>query len=370
MTGRPGFRVAVLGTRGVPARYGGFETFAAELSRRLVQRGHQVAVYCRSSLYPDVQGAWEGVERIELPAIGHKYLETVSHSLLSAVDARKRGFDAVLVCNAANAFVLPLLRAYRLPVAINVDGIERARKKWNFLGRMVYQAGESWSVRFADAIVADAGVIHDYYLTHHGADSVVIPYGSSLPDGESDILQKLGIEPRGYILYVSRFEPENNPLAVVEAYSRLETEVPLVMVGSAPYSSDLIKRLHAYRSERVLFPGAVYGADYAALQRNALLYIQATEVGGTHPALVEAMASGGAVLANGTPENREVGGEVVGYFDLGEKETLSRELDELLADRDQLELMREPARRRAAELFDWEIVTERYEQLFLKMIEG
>ncbi len=364
----PRFHLAILGTRGVPARYGGFETFAAELSRRLVERGHEVTVYCRSSLYPDLQGPWEGVQRIELPSIGHKYLETVSHSLLSAVDARERRFDAVLVCNAANAFVLPFLRASRLPVAINVDGIERARKKWNVLGRMVYQIGESWAVRFSDAVVADAGVIRDYYLANHAADSVVIPYGSSLPEGESNILGELGIEPRGYILYVSRFEPENNPMAVVEAYSRLETEVPLVMVGSAPYSSELTERLHGYRSDRILFPGGVYGADYAALQRHALLYIQATEVGGTHPALVEAMASGGAVLANGTPENREVGGDVVGYFELGGNETLSRRLRELLEDRSRLESMRDPARRRAAELFDWENVTSRYEQLFLKII--
>lgn len=362
------FHLAIVGTRGIPARYGGFETFAAELSKRLISRGHRVSVYCRRELYPDLRGNWEGVDRIELPALGHKYLETVSHSLLSAIDARKRDFDVALVCNAANAFVLPLFRSYRVPVAINVDGIERTRKKWNILGRMVYQVGESWSVRFSDAVVADAGVIRDYYRTRHGAEAVVIPYGSSLPDGESDILTRLGVEPRGFILYVSRFEPENNPLAVVEAYRKLDTEVPLVMVGSAPYSSELITRLHAYRSERVLFPGAIYGADYAALQRNALLYIQATEVGGTHPALIEAMGSGGAVLANGTPENREVGGDAVGYFRLGENETLSSGLKELLENRNRLESMREPARRRAAELYDWEAVTDRYEELVLTML--
>lgn len=363
-----GFHLAIVGTRGVPARYGGFETFAAELSRRLVGRGHRVTVYCRSSLYPDMGGDWEGVERIELPSIGHKYLETVSHSLASAVDARKRDFDAALVCNAANAFILPLFRTYRIPVALNVDGIERTRKKWNILGRMVYQIGESWTVGFADAVVADAGVIRDYYRSRFGVEAIVIPYGSSLPEGSSDVLERLGLEPRRYILYVSRFEPENNPLEVVEAYRKLDTEIPLVMVGSAPYSSELIKQLHEHRSERVLFPGAVYGADYAALQRNALVYIQATEVGGTHPALVEAMGSGGAVLANRTPENREAGGAVVGYFELGERETLSARLEELLADSSRLESMREPARRRAAELYDWEKVTDRYERLFLGMI--
>lgn len=362
------FHLAIVGTRGVPARYGGFETFAEELGRRLVARGHRVTVYCRGSLYPDVEGPWQGIERIELPAIGHKYLETVSHSLVSAIDARKRRFDAALVCNAANAFVLPLFRAYRVPVAINVDGIERTRKKWNILGRMVYQIGESWSVRFADVVVADAGVIRDYYRARHGIEATVIPYGSSLSGGESDVLDRLGLRPREFILYVSRFEPENHPLEVVEAYHKLVTTVPLVMVGSAPYSSELIERLHAHRGERVLFPGALYGADYATLQRSALLYVQATEVGGTHPALIEAMGSGGAVLANGTPENREAGGDTVGYFRLGENKTLSSKLNELLENRTLLESMREPARRRAAMLYDWERVTDRYADLFLNLL--
>ena len=350
------FNFAILGTRGVPPRYGGFETFAAELGTRLVARGHRVTVYCRTSFYPDSIGKWQGIERIELSSIGHKYLETVSHSFLSAIDAISRDFDAVLVCNAANAFVLPLLQSIRVPVAINVDGIERTRKKWNVFGRVVYQTGESWSVRFADEVVADALVIRDYYQRHFGVTPRVIPYGSSMPEGSSEILETLGLETRKFILYVSRFEPENNPLEVVEAYQKVETDVPLVMVGSAPYSSELISRLHEHRSESILFPGAIYGADYAALQRNALLYIQATEVGGTHPALIEAMGSGGAVLANGTPENREVGGDVVEYFELGEK------------DRDAIEAMREPARDRAKELYSWERVTDLYERMVREMI--
>src|SRR5438876_722197 len=128
--------IAILGTRGVPPRYGGFETFAAELGTRLVVRGHRVAVYCRV----DGEKSWIGIERIVLPSIRHKYFETVSHAFLSALDAMHQDFDVVLVCNAANAFVLSLLRAAQIPTAINVDGIERHRRKWNALGRAVYHA--------------------------------------------------------------------------------------------------------------------------------------------------------------------------------------------------------------------------------------
>jgi glycosyltransferase involved in cell wall biosynthesis len=353
--------LAILGTRGVPPRYGGFETFAAELGTRLVARGHRVAVYCRS----DGEKSWNGIERVVLPAIQHKYLETVSHTFLSALHALHREFDAVLVCNAANAFVVPLLRAGRIPVAINVDGVERHRRKWNALGRAVYHAGESLSVIFADRVIADAEVIAAYYREHFAMEPVVIAYGSDFPDErDSDVLTRLGLNTRQYILYVSRFEPENNPLEVVLAYEKLAEAPPLVMVGEGLYAKDLVEQLHRHRSDRVLFPGALYGADYRTLQRNAMIYIQATEVGGTHPALIEAMSSGGAVLAHDTPENREVGGDAVRYFELRPTETLSGMVRECLRKPVEVEEMRAAARQRAAALYRWDEVTSAYERLF------
>ncbi|HXH39938.1 MAG TPA: glycosyltransferase [Thermoanaerobaculia bacterium] len=415
-------RIAIAGTRGVPPRYGGFETFAAELSARLVARGHEVSVYCREGgggesgvgsrseservPTPDPRlptpDLWHGVERIVLPAFRHKYFETVSHTLLSALDALRRDFDIVLLCNAANAFVLPLLRAARIPVAINVDGIERHRRKWNIAGKAVYAIGESFSAIFANRVVADANVIADYYRARHGIEPVMIPYGAEFPaEDDSDVLQRLGVEPGSYILYVSRFEPENNPLEVVLAYSRMagvgsrgsgvgepeqtasdihhpergrgaalrpptpDSRPPvLIMLGSASYARELEAELRRHASDRILFPGALYGCDYRTLQRNALVYIQATEVGGTHPAMIEAMASGGCVLALDTPENREVGGDAVGYFHLRPTESLSGTLFEYCKSPAMRDQMRLAARARALEKYGWADVADAYEQLF------
>jgi glycosyltransferase involved in cell wall biosynthesis len=371
-------KLAILGTRGVPPSYGGFETFAGEISTRLARRGHDVSVYCRSgqraagsdqgsdaqtpARRPLPAARWNGVHRITLPAIRHKYFETVSHALLSALDALRRDFDAVLVCNAANAFVLPLLRAKRTRVAINVDGIERRRRKWNALGRAVYAIGEALSASFA-TVVADAEVIAQYYREQYQIEPVVIPYGAEFPEEEdSDVLQRLGV--KDYILYVSRFEPENNPLEVVREYERLSDAPPLVMVGTGLYAHDLVAELHRHAGDKILFPGAIYGRDYRTLQRNALLYIQATEVGGTHPALIEAMASGGRVLAHGTPENREVGGDAVGYFDVHVSGELSGMISEFLRNPLQRDELRAQARRRASRLYSWERVTDAYERLF------
>jgi glycosyltransferase involved in cell wall biosynthesis len=359
-------RIGIIGTRGVPPRYGGFETFVAELGTRLVQRGHDVTVYSRGEGTDD---DWNGIHRIVLRAVPHKYLETVSHAFLSAIDAMRRDFDVVLVCNAANAFVLPMLRAARIPVAINVDGIERRRRKWNLLGRMVYATGEAFSVSIASHVVADAEVIADYYREQFAITPVVIPYGAEFPvEQDTDVLQRLGLQSRSYILYVSRFEPENNPLEVVQAYENVgapaSSAVPLVMVGSGLYAKDLVEQLHRRASKNILFPGAIYGADYRTLQRNALFYIQATEVGGTHPAMIEAMAAGGAVLAHDTPENREVGGDSVGYFRLRPEETLSGAVRAWLTDPDQLGRFRARARERAAQRYNWPAVTDAYERLF------
>ena len=357
-------RIGILGTRGVPPRYGGFETFVAELGTRLAARGHHVSVYCRTNHAE----SWNGIRRIVLPAIRHKYFETVSHALLSAFEALRRDFDAILVCNAANAFVLPLLRAGRIPVAINVDGIERRRRKWNLLGRMVYNAGESLSVIFADRIVADAEVIASYYRDHYSAQPIVIPYGSEFPDEpDTNILHDWGLGTGDYILYVSRFEPENNPLEVVEAYEKTDAKLPLVMVGEGLYAKDLVAELRKHASDRIRFPGAIYGADYRTLQRNAAIYIQATEVGGTHPAMIEAMASGGAVLAHDTPENREVGGDAVRYFQLRPVENLSGTLRESLARPEDLENLRTRARHRAHNRYRWDVITTAYENLFAEL---
>ncbi len=358
-------RIAILGTRGVPPAYGGFETFAGELGTRLAARGHDVTVYCeRDSGFGIRDSVWNGITRLAIPAIPGKYFETVSRTFLSSIDALRRNFDVILLCNAANAFTIPLLRAVRVPVVINVDGIERHRRKWNVLGRAVYLSGEAFAASSADRVVADAEVIAEYYRRNFGVEPVVIPYGADFPnEPDTGILERLRLEPRNYVLYVSRFEPENNPLEVVQAYQKLEGP-PLVMVGEARYAKDLERRLLEHRSDHILFPGAIYGAGYRTLQRNALLYIQATEVGGTHPALIEAMGSGGCVVAHDTPENREVGGDSIRYFDLRPVETLSREVGELLSDPAQCDEMRQRARRRAAARYSWEPVTDAYEQVF------
>ncbi|HEV8293210.1 MAG TPA: DUF1972 domain-containing protein, partial [Tepidisphaeraceae bacterium] len=300
-------RIAILGTRGVPANYGGFETFAEELSARLAARGHDVSVFCRRHYAPREMSHYRGVRLLVLPAIQSKHLDTVSHSFLSALYGLVHRFDGVLVCNAANSFCCGLLALRGTPTVLNVDGIERKRRKWGRAGRAYYRLSEWLAVRWATRLVSDAEVIREYYRRRYQAESSFIPYGFSAAETpDNGILDKLGVAPREYYLYVSRLEPENNADVVIKAHAQSGSAKRLLIVGSAPYARKYVASLQAMASPGVLFCGPVYGPGYHALQAHAYAYIQATEVGGTHPALVEAMGYGNLVLANDTPENREV----------------------------------------------------------------
>ena len=241
-------RIAILGTRGIPANYGGFETFAEKLSTRLVARGHNVTVYCRSHHVDREQKQFQGVDLTVLPTIRHKYLDTVVNTALSAVHAASKRFDAVLLCNAANSPFIPILTWTGTPVAINVDGLERKRKKWNWAGRAYYRLGERSSVWFGSEIVTDAAVIHDYYLSAHGADSTMIAYGAEVERvNNAAAVKRFGIRPEEYFLYVSRLEPENNAAMVIEAFTKCTAPFKLVIVGDAPYAGRLQKEIDRSR---------------------------------------------------------------------------------------------------------------------------
>ncbi len=357
--------VALMGSRGVPANYGGYETLVEELGVRLVERGWRVTVYCRSHFDEHGGKRYRGMERAVLPTLRTKYLDTPVHTLLSVLHGSFSRFDAVLMVNSANVLFVPWLRLFGTPVALNVDGIEKRRAKWGWPGRLVYALSERLATIAPTRLVTDADVIADHYRSRYGAASTTIAYGVDprpLPPGGT--LESLGLEARKYVLYVSRFEPENNPHRVVEAYASVPGELPLVMVGGAPYANRFVESFTEGADSRVHFPGAIYGEGYRELLSNCAVYIQATEVGGTHPALVEALGYGCCVLANGTPENREVAGDAARYFDAGEPASLAQLLTAVLSEPQTREALRSAGAERARARYSWDAVTDAYERLF------
>ena len=360
-------RIAILGTRGVPASYGGFETFAEQLSTRLVARGHEVTVYCRAHYVSPRQIEYHGVRLKVLPTIRHKYFDTVVHTFLSAFAAIPERYDAALICNAANALFAPILRMTGTPVAVNVDGLEHKRKKWNWLGRSYYRLAERLAIILPNETVTDARVIQDYYLARYKAPSTMIAYGAEVERRPEPAVRQWKVEPNRYVLYVSRLEPENNAHLVIEAFKRVRTSHKLLIVGDAPYAHDYIKELRkrAGRDRRIIFTGFVFGKDYRILQQNAYCYVHATEVGGTHPALLEAMGYGNCVLTLATPENIEVVGEAgIPYAD---EMDLAAQLQRVLRDGSMVSSYRQRAQDRVRKYYDWERVVDEYENLFARM---
>jgi glycosyltransferase involved in cell wall biosynthesis len=356
-------RIALLGTRGIPASYGGFETFAEELSTRLVERGHEVTVYCRAH---HSEPAYRGVKLAYVPTIRHKYLDTITHTCLSTFDALLRQFDVALYCNAANAVFTWMPRILGTPTALNVDGLERHRKKWNQLAKNWYLLSEWLSTWCCTDVVTDAERIQEYYFERYGKDSTFIPYGAEVGKVEQkDVLDRLGLEPGRYLLYVSRMEPENNALLVREAFEKVKTDMKLALIGDAPYAAEYIRQVRNTKDPRIVIPGAIYGDGYKQLQSHCFAYVHATEVGGTHPALIEAMGRAAMVLYLTTPENDEVAGSFGAPFtpaNLVEKLTWAVNLPEQERCRWGC-----AAQKRVQERYSWDAVTDVYERLFRQM---
>lgn len=357
-------KIAIAGTRGIPARYGGFETFAEELSKRLVERGHSVTVYCRQK-YSSPQ--YCGVSLLFLPTIRHKYFDTIFHTFLSTLHLLVRPQNVALYCNAANAVFTWIPRLSGTRVALNVDGLERNRKKWNAIARGWYLLSERLSTWFPNATVSDAENIAGYYRERYSARTEFIPYGAPVGKvASTSALEELGLAPGEYFLYVSRLEPENNALLVREAFERVSTSKKLALIGDAPYADDYIRRVRDTSNPRITMPGAIYGTGYHELQSHCFAYIHATEVGGTHPALIEAMGRGALTLYLDTAENAEVAGGVAVPFT---HENLAQRLGEVLAmTAVEQNAFREKAVARVRERYSWDAVTDAYERLFERML--
>jgi glycosyltransferase involved in cell wall biosynthesis len=325
-----------------------------------VERGHEVVVYCRQAF---ALPKYRGVELRYVPTIRHKYLDTLAHTFLSTVHLLFHRVDAALYCNGANAIFTILPRLTGIPVVLNVDGIERRRKKWNILARAWYHASEYLSTILPNRMVTDAQSIQRYYREKYGKDSSFIPYGADAERVESRfVVEELGLQPHRYFLYVSRMEPENHALEVRQAFEQVPTDMKLALVGDAPYAEEYIAQVRDTLDPRVVMPGAIYGLGYRELGSWCFAYVHATEVGGTHPALIEAMGRGCLVIYRDNAENREVCGDTgLPYVD---QAGLTARMRESMA---MGEMEREQYRARAVERvrqrYNWDAVTNQYETL-------
>jgi glycosyltransferase involved in cell wall biosynthesis len=360
-------KLALLGTRGIPANYGGFETCVEELSTRLAALGHDVTVYCRTPQIDYPGAVYQGVKLVKLPTLRNKYTDTLAHSTLSALHAVMRRYDAVFVFGVGNSPACALLRAGRLPVLLNVDGLDWQRDKWPALAKWCLRLAERMAVRVAHRTITDSPNVQRYYREQRATQLDYIPYGADpgliSPNGT---LTRFALRPKEYFLYVGRLEPENRVHDLVEAAREAQAEMPTVVVGDAPYASEYIAKLRSRAGDAVRFTGAIYGDGYWELNQHAYTYVFPVMSSGTHPALIEAMACGNCVLVRDTPDNRNVGGDAVRYFSsAGELSALMRWAT---ATPDEVARLGGLAAARARDLYDWDRVTADYLALAHKVL--
>ena len=363
-------KIAMLGTRGVPASYSGFETCVEQLGARLVERGHEVLVYCRTHHITYPEPTYRGMRLIKRSTIANKYFDTIVHSLVSSVDVLPRNVDIALYFIAGNSPVTWIPRLAGAKTILNVDGLDWKREKWPPLAKRYIRFAEAMAKYLPDAIVTDSRVVQQYYRDYYGAESTYIAYGSDvepLPPGQR--LAQFGLEPRRYILFVGRLVPENCAHHLVEAFNGLRTDFKCVIVGDAPYAEEYKAHLRALAGPNVVFTGYLFGEGYRELSSNAYAFVETSGVGGTHPALLEAMAFGNCVIANNTPENLEtMGGAGLDYDGRLGASALRVRLAELLA----RPLVVVDYRRRAHgwvyQNYSWDHVTDEYEALFRSLI--
>ena len=353
-------QVAFIGTRGVPASYSGFETCVEQVGRRMADRGHEVTVYCRAGHYETQVSDYLGMRLRYLPAIREKHLETLSHTALSSL--RLARGTAIVCMGVGNAPVVRWMEAWGRRTVFNVDGADWQREKWGRFARWYLRTSESLAARGKSIVIADAKAVQDYYLREYGRESELVPYGADPPhDQGTATLEKFGLAPRGYLLWVGRMVPENAPADFIEGVRLAGLDVPAVVVGDAPYADDYKRSLRDGAARQVVFTGYQFGSAYQQLTAHAGVYVLAATVGGTHPVLVEQMAAGNAILARETDSNREVLGEAGLYWSTPAE--LARLIRDLWPDSERRRALGECARLRVIERYNWEDVTSRYLEL-------
>lgn len=360
--------VAVLGTRGYPSYYGGFETAVRKLAPYLVDAGWSVTVYGRHGGVRS-RGS-DGDPRVDVRlthGIETKALSTLSYGFTAALDVTRRKHDVALVMNVANGYFLPLMRARGIPTLMNVDGIEWERAKWSPVAKRVFRIGAACSARWASRLVFDAKAIGEHWRQTFGVEGAYIPYGGDLPD-ELPVAE--GLQHRKYVLVVARFVPENSVGEFFAAVPAIASRYPVVIVGSSGYGGAFDEAARRLADTHLSVQWLGHVSDDAlllSLWQHAGVYFHGHSVGGTNPALVQAMAAGAPTLARDTVYNREVLGDA-GVFVAPEAEAIARVVQGLMENEDRLDRLAEENIERARRHYSWSKVCADYESALRSLV--
>jgi glycosyltransferase involved in cell wall biosynthesis len=353
--------VAIIGTRGYPSYYGGFETAVRKVAPYLVDQGWDVTVYGRDgATRPDDSDRDMRVKTVETRGVEVKSLSTLSYGLTASLDAAGKKPDVALVMNVANGFYLPLLRARGIRTLVNVDGIEWDRAKWGFLAKTMFRVGARLTAKYADDLVFDAHAISRRWEHDYGRDGVFIPYGGDVP---AELPLEPGLTHRGYVLVVARFVPENTIPEFIEAAEEISRHIPVVIVGSSGYGGPLDEQIGALQETNPSVHWFGHISDdrrLLSLWQHAAVYFHGHSVGGTNPTLVQAMATGTPIVARDTVYNREVLADG-GHFTTPDPRSIAEAVIALATDPEEQDVASAMNFARSRSQYTWEGVCTAYD---------
>jgi glycosyltransferase involved in cell wall biosynthesis len=356
-------KIAIIGSRGYPYVYGGFETFVKELSERLVKKDVEVHIYCQKSLFKDKPKQINGITLHYIPTIQSKSLNQLVHCFLSTVHATFSSFDVLLVVNLAAGPMGWIPKLTGKKTMINVDGLEWLRPKWKGLGAKYFKWAAGLATKFYDVIITDAEAMRQVYLQEFKTESTVIAYGAP-PFKRSDksLIENFDLKHGEYYLIVGRLIPDNNAELIIKGFLKSNSTKKLIVVGDVPYADQYASNLKKLQNERLIFLGYVRNQDeLMALYQNAFVYLHGHKFGGTNPAMLKAMSNYCAILALNTVFNQEMlnNGEFGLFFDESESSVAER-MEYLESHLDLIKAMQEKVGSGLTDKYSWDHITNSY----------
>ncbi|MDC3198686.1 DUF1972 domain-containing protein [Flavobacteriaceae bacterium] len=365
-------KISIIGSRGYPYVYSGYETLIKELSERLVARGCEVTVYCHRNLFNKKPALVKGIKLVYVPTIESKSLSQLIHSFLSMCHAVTSDADVIFAVNAANGPFGLISKIFRKPTAINVDGLEWLRPKWKGLGAKYFKIAARLSTILFDQIINDSDEMRKVYLNMFKKDSVVIAYGATVIKSEElSLIKQWPITPKEYYLVVGRMIPDNNADIIVKGFLASNSTKKMVVVGDVFYRDNYADKLKALKDERLIFTGYVNDSDVlAALYHHSYMYVHGHEFGGTNPTMIKAMAYGCGILALNTVFNKEMlNNDSYGiYFDKNQ-EAVRRQINYADQHPYKIKQLRQKSQLGITDKYNWDCITDQYLEVFKRLAE-
>lgn len=363
-------KIAMLGQKGIPATYGGIERHVEELSTRLVDRGHDVTVYCRP-YYTKLRGEYRGVKLVTLPTVRTKHMDTASHCAISIPHILSQDYDIVHFHALGPSLFAGIPRFRGMRTAVTVHGLDWQREKWGAVATWILRRCEYTAAFYPDRTIVVSKALREYFWQKHDVTVTYIPNGTVLPHiRKANKIMEMGLRPESYILFVGRLVPEKGCHYLIDAYNKLDTDVSLVIAGGTSFSTEYVDRLHSMADDRTRFLGYVYGDTLDELYSNARLFVLPSDIEGLPIALLEAMSFGKCCLTSDIPENLEVIGNCGATFRRGDVDDLAEKMRGLVADPRRCDALGDHARRHVLETYDWDGVTLHTEAIYYTMLRG